>query len=66
MIIVSSIIDNFKLYVLSNQNSFQYIRFGEALRAVQDDLDAKNFYYCNPSFDSCCGKAAMQRMRRMR
>ena len=34
-------------------------RFGEALRILQDDLDAKNFYAFNPSFDmptSCCGK----------
>ncbi len=26
-------------------------RFGEALRILQDDLDAKNFYAFNPSFD---------------
>ncbi len=26
-------------------------RFGEGLRIVQDDLDAKNFYAYNPSFD---------------
>ena len=26
-------------------------RFGEALRIVQDNLDAKNFYALNPSFD---------------
>ena len=26
-------------------------RFGEALRVVQDHLDAKNFYAFNPSFD---------------
>jgi len=25
-------------------------RFGEALRIVQDNLDSKNFYACNPSF----------------
>ena len=37
-------------------------RFGEALRILQDDLDSKNFYAFNPSFDmptSCtapCGK----------
>ena len=34
-------------------------RFGEALQILQDDLDAKNFYAFNPSFDmptSCCGK----------
>lgn len=36
-------------------------RFGEALRIVQEELDSKNFYAFNPSFDapvSCppCGK----------
>lgn len=35
-------------------------RFGEALRITQDKLDSKNFYACNPGFDSncpaeCCG-----------
>ena len=32
-----------------------YQRFGEALRYVQDQLDCKNFYACNPAFDKCCG-----------
>ena len=27
-------------------------RFGEALRMIQDDLDCKNFYAINPSFDN--------------
>ncbi len=39
-------------------------RFGDALRITQDNLDAKNFYAHNPSFDKCgrrmpncgCGK----------
>lgn len=31
-----------------------YQRFGEALRRVQDDLDPKNFYMCNPEFDDNC------------
>lgn len=30
-------------------------RFGEGLRLVQDELDSKNFYMCNPEFDSNCG-----------
>lgn len=30
-------------------------RFGEGLRIVQDNLNAKNFYACNPSFDKKCG-----------
>lgn len=31
-----------------------YQRFGEALRTVQEQLDAKNFYAFNPSFDAPC------------
>ena len=36
-------------------------RFGEALRVVQENLDAKNFYIMNPEFDTgikgkCCEK----------
>ncbi|MDO5560954.1 MAG: manganese catalase family protein [Oscillospiraceae bacterium] len=30
-------------------------RFGEALRITQDNLNAKNFYACNPAFDKNCG-----------
>lgn len=30
-------------------------RFGEGLRMVQDDLNSKNYYACNPSFDKGCG-----------
>ncbi|MHC1723942.1 MAG: hypothetical protein AB9836_12150 [Aminipila sp.] len=28
------------------------VRFGEALRVVQDNLDSRNFYAINPEFDS--------------
>ena len=31
-----------------------YQRFGEALRTLQDQLDSKNFYAFNPSFDFPC------------
>ena len=31
-----------------------YQRFGEALRSVQEQLDSKNFYAFNPSFDMPC------------
>jgi len=31
-----------------------YQRFGDALRVAQDQLNAKNFYACNPSFDKPC------------
>ena len=30
-------------------------RFGEALRLIQDRLDSKNFYACNPVIDKNCG-----------
>ena len=30
-------------------------RFGEALRIIQEHLDSKNFYACNPAFDNNCG-----------
>ena len=33
----------------------QFQRFGEALRLVQDRLNSKNFYMCNPAFDANCG-----------
>jgi|GEM_PF-2441937 len=33
-----------------------YQRFSDALRLTQDSLDSKNFYACNPAFDSGCGK----------
>ncbi len=29
-------------------------RFGEALRLVQDSLNSKNYYICNPAFDTNC------------
>ncbi|MDO5411712.1 MAG: manganese catalase family protein [Lachnospiraceae bacterium] len=29
-------------------------RFGEGLRLVQEQLDSRNFYACNPSFDRKC------------
>ena len=30
---------------------FPVVRFGDALRTVQDHLDSKNYYAFNPSFD---------------
>lgn len=30
-------------------------RFGEGLRMVQEQLDSRNYYMCNPSFDKDCG-----------
>ena len=33
-----------------------YQRFADAIRIAQDNLDSKNFYAYNPSFDKNCGK----------
>ena len=39
-------------------------RFGDALRITQDNLDAKNFYAHNPSFDKCGRKMPTNSYRR--
>mgnify|MGYP003066654753 CR=1 FL=1 len=49
---------------LRQREIVHFQRFGEALRQVQDDLNAKNFYCCNPSFDQNCGKTANRRRMR--
>lgn len=36
---------------LREREIVHYQRFGEALRMIQDDLDSKNFYGYNPTFD---------------
>ena len=36
---------------LREREIVHYQRFGESLRIVQDNLDSKNFYAINPSFD---------------
>lgn len=41
---------------LREREIVHYQRFGEALRYVQDQLQTRNFYACNPGFDSCCGQ----------
>ena len=41
---------------LRQREIVHYQRFGEALRITQDNLNSKNFYACNPSFDKNCGK----------
>ena len=38
---------------LREREIVHYQRFGDALRVVQDNLDSKNFYAINPSFDKC-------------
>jgi spore coat protein JC len=40
---------------LREREIVHYQRFGESLRIVQDNLDSKNFYAFNPSFDKDCG-----------
>ena len=37
---------------LREREIVHYQRFGEALREVQDNMDYKNFYGWNPSFDN--------------
>ena len=44
------------LRFLREREVVHFQRFGEALRTVQDRLDAKNFYAYNPSFDAPCSK----------
>lgn len=46
--------------VIFEVNLLQSSRFGEALRALQEDLNSKNFYAFNPSFD-CQGNQANHR-----
>lgn len=39
---------------LREREIVHYQRFGEALRIVQDNLDANNFYYINPELQPRC------------
>lgn len=39
------------LRFLREREIVHYQRFGEGLRMIQDDLNSKNFYAINPSFD---------------
>lgn len=41
---------------LREREIVHFQRFGEALRLTQDNLNSKNFYACNPSFDKNCGR----------
>ena len=41
---------------LREREIVHYQRFGDCIRIAQDNLDSKNFYACNPSFDKGCGK----------
>lgn len=44
------------LRFLRQREIVHYQRFGDALRVAQDNLDSKNFYAYNPSFDKHCDK----------
>ena len=35
--------------------------FGDAIRITQDNLDSKNFYAFNPSFDTNCSANVFKR-----
>ncbi len=39
---------------LREREIVHFQRFGEIMRMTQDQLNAKNFYACNPSFDKNC------------
>lgn len=39
---------------LRSREIVHFQRFGEALRSIQENLDAKNFYAFNPAFDNPC------------
>ena len=41
---------------LREREIVHYQRFADAIRIAQDNLDSKNLYACNPSFDKGCGK----------
>jgi len=49
------------LKFLRERELVHYQRFGDALRMTQDDLDSKNFYGWNPSFDKPCNKKDCRR-----
>ena len=41
---------------LREREIVHYQRFADALRMSQENLNSKNFYACNPSFDKNCGR----------
>ena len=43
---------------LREREIVHYQRFGEGLRIATDNLDSKNFYAFNPSFDKACTRKA--------
>lgn len=47
---------------LREREIIHFQRFGEGLRITQDNLNSRNFYACNPSFDKNCGRNCRRRM----
>ena len=43
------------LKFLREREVVHFQRFGEGLRIIQDHLNSKNFYACNPAFNKNCG-----------
>ncbi|MDE6005193.1 MAG: manganese catalase family protein [Oscillospiraceae bacterium] len=48
---------------LRQREIVHFQRFGEAMRMVQDRLNSKNFYACNPSFEKKCGNHCPNRCK---
>lgn len=46
---------------LREREIVHFQRFGEALRDVQENLDAKNYYAYNPSFDAGCVQTRLKK-----
>ena len=46
---------------LREREIVHYQRFCDALRVAQDNLDSKNFYAFNPSFDKGCSQSPFRR-----
>ena len=51
------------LLFLRQREVVHFQRFGEGLRMYQEQLDSKNFYAFNPSFDKHCMKNCKNRMK---
>ena len=47
---------------LRQREIVHFQRFGEAMRMVQDRMDARNFYACNPSYDRNCGNNCFKKI----
>lgn len=47
---------------LREREIVHFQRFGEGLRITQDNLNSRNFYACNPSFDKNCGRNCRRRI----